>query len=115
MRTQPRQTAVRKQQGRHNGIRVEDSPPTHGASRAQETAAPTFCSSMPSWASCWRTSSARLRCSGRSVMHVPSVLTSKYSTPLKRVTTDLGRVTWFLTVILASMIHLIQGNKEILP
>jgi hypothetical protein len=49
------------------------------------------------------------------MIHVPSVLTSKYSTPVKRSTTFLGRVIWFLVVFLASTEAPFQGNKDILP
>lgn len=77
----------------------------HMVSRDQETASSTSFSSIPSWARRARTSSARLLWSGRRIMHSPSVLTSKYSTSGKRVTTASGRVIWFLTVFFASKAH----------
>ncbi len=102
MLPEPGQAALSKQEGRHNRRRVKDHSPAHAFSRAHETAAVTSSSSIPICASRARTSSARLRCSGRRTMHSPSVLTSKYSTPPYCVTTALGRVICFLTVFLAS-------------
>jgi hypothetical protein len=124
MPTKPGQAAIRKYECRHNDRCVKDHKLTHGCLRAHDTAAVTSSSSIPNWASRARTSSARLFCSGRRMMHSPSVLTSKYSTPVKRATTFLGRVIWFLVVFLASTIprfretrksyrgHLLRGCRD---
>jgi hypothetical protein len=77
MLAEPSQAAIREQERRHNRRRIEDHSAAHAFSRAHATAAVTSSSSIPSWTSRARTSSARLRCSGRRMMHSPSVLTSK--------------------------------------
>lgn len=115
MLTKPGQMTAGKYQCRHNDRSVKDHAPAHACLRAHETAAVTSSSSIPNCARRARTSSARLFCSGRRMMHAPSVLTSKYSTPVKRAITFLGRVIWFLVVFLASTDTSFHGNKEILP
>jgi hypothetical protein len=77
MLSEPSQAAVRKQKCRNHRGRIEDHSRAHTFSRVHASASATSCSSIPSWASRLRTSSARLRCSGRKIMHSPSVLTSK--------------------------------------
>ena len=42
----------------------------------------------------------------------PSVLTSDYSTPPKRLTTASGRVSWFLAVIFASTIPSFKETRN---
>src|ERR1700723_548020 len=103
MLTQPRETAMVEEKRRDDRCRVEDDAPLHLPLRAQETAAVTSCSSMPNCSSRALTSPARLLSSGRRTMHSPSVLTSKYSTPWKRLTTVFGRVIWFFDVFFASI------------
>src|SRR5882757_7093335 len=111
-RTQPTHAAAGEYQCRHNDRCVKDHARAHACLRAHEVAAVTSSSSIPSWERRARTSSARLFCSGRRMMHAPSVLTSKYSTPVKRATTFLGRVIWFLVVFFASMDTSFKEKKE---
>ena len=72
--------------------------------RAQLTASAMSCSCRLSSASLARTASARWMRKGVSTMTPSLVSTSKYSTGPMALVMALGRVNWFLAVILASTI-----------